>query len=151
MVSIAPGNATAILTAIRTSRRDARSSASRPEWSIPRPSRSPIPALEHLRPRLCTVRRGARGAPLKQWEPPADAAPSITICDNGLVVHSQRRPQQGISPQSAQLGPYRLCCSKVGDSRMEGAPTVSEIATDFDQLMPSTSQPRTATGSPFLS
>src|SRR5262249_6331578 len=59
IVSMAPGNAATVLTAIRTSRRDARSSVSRPEWSIPRPSRSPIPAPEHLR-NLCTARRAAR-------------------------------------------------------------------------------------------
>src|SRR5215468_2515507 len=38
------GTAVTVLTAIRTSRRVARSSVSRPEWSIPRPSLSPIPA-----------------------------------------------------------------------------------------------------------
>src|SRR3546814_428528 len=37
------------LTVIRTSRRVARSPVSRPEWSIPRSSRSPIPAPEHRR------------------------------------------------------------------------------------------------------
>src|SRR5215472_5599797 len=38
------GTAATVLTAPRTSRRVARSSESRPEGSIPRPSRSPIPA-----------------------------------------------------------------------------------------------------------
>src|SRR5215831_11300703 len=51
------GTAATVLTAIRTSRRVARSSVSRPEWSIPRPSRSPIPAPK--RPSIGRVTRAA--------------------------------------------------------------------------------------------
>ena len=51
MYSFNTGGDTAatVLTDIRTSRRVARSFVSRPEWSIPRPSRSPIPVPEHRR------------------------------------------------------------------------------------------------------
>ena len=66
MYSFHTGGDTAatVLTAIRTSRRVARSSVSRPEWSIPRPSRSPIPAPEHrrcsgtIREAMESIRRG---------------------------------------------------------------------------------------------
>src|SRR5262252_2631087 len=49
------GTASTVLTAIRTSSRVARSSVSRPEWSIPRPWRSPIPAPK--RPSIGRVTR----------------------------------------------------------------------------------------------
>src|SRR5215831_5755000 len=54
------GTAATVLTAIRTSRRVARSSVSRPEWSIPRPSRSPIPAPK--RPSIGRVTRPGAAA-----------------------------------------------------------------------------------------
>src|SRR5262249_51781574 len=60
IVSIAAGTAGPVLTAIRTSRRVALSSVSRPEWSIPRPSRSAIPAPK--RPSIGRVTRPGAAA-----------------------------------------------------------------------------------------
>jgi hypothetical protein len=72
--------AATVLTAIRTSRRVARSSVSRPEWSIPRPSRSPFPAPEHRR---CssTIREAMESIRRGHWanRPSSRVAPPPTV------------------------------------------------------------------------
>ena len=85
------GTAASVLTAIRTSRRVARSSVSRPEWSIPRPSRSPIPASK--RPSIGRVTRPERSGRMQiAW-------PSATT----------RCTQFSLSVRKRELGAARGC------------------------------------------
>ena len=114
------GTAATVLTAIRTSRRVARSSVSRPEWSIQRPSRSPIPAPK--RPSIGRVTRpGAaaeRSGRMQIAWPSATTRctqSSLSVRKRGRITTSRRakcsRPTHDVSsrkPTRERVRPRRL-------------------------------------------